>query len=427
MHRLNLVSVLFILAAVFSLSACQSSRSYRSGQAEPAIQAPSDLSATPLGPPTPAGQAQTTAQQPVDANLPPVKVALLLPLSGQNAALGQAMMKASQIALFDVDLSNFELMPKDTGGTPEGAAQAAREALKEGAKLILGPVFANEVRAVKPVAAGANVNVIAFSTDWTLAGGNTFIMGFLPFDQIERVTRFAALNKIGRVGVVAPQNDYGRAVTRTFNSASKSVGIAAVDTMPLPTSNTAIDAAVKKFSKHELRQLPQNAGKPAPFDAVLMPVGGETARAVSTSLSLYGLPPQSVRRLGTGLFDDPALAVHQGLSGAWFAAPSPRLRENFERRYMSTYSQPAPRLATLAYDATALASVLAKRGLSTQGQPFFDRASITNSNGFAGIDGIFRFRPNGTAERGLAVLEYDRGAIRIVDEAPRTFQAPPSQ
>ena len=153
-----------------------------------------------------------------------------------------------------------------------------------------------------------------------------------------------------------------------------------------------------------------------------MPVGGEKALSIANLLSYYDMPPNTVRRLGTGLLDDASLANEPGLKGAWFAAPSPRLRQKFEQRYRQNFGTKPPRLSSLAYDATALAAILARRGLKANGQPAFDQTSISNANGFSGIDGIFRFRSDGTAERGLAILEFKRGKIVVIDEAPKTFQ-----
>jgi branched-chain amino acid transport system substrate-binding protein len=427
MRQLHLLYMVFAFVSLFALAGCGGggggyNRTWENTQSAPAEAAPGPLG-TVTGP-----QAPTETAQPATpaANLPTVKVALLLPLSGKHEGLGQAMLDAAQIALFDVGHASFELMPQDTGGTADGAANAARTALKEGAQLILGPVFAEEVRAVKSITSGANINVIGFSTDWALAGGNTFIMGFLPFDQIERVVTYAAAHNVQRVGVLAPSTEYGRAVLSAYDTLAPRLNIQTTARVSLPASVSAMDQTVRSFSKFDERAAMGTAQvggiQPAPFDAVLMPVGGETAQAVSTMLNTYNLPSTSVRRLGTGLFDDPALAADRNLNGAWFAAPSPRLRASFEKRFQSTYSYAPPRLATLAYDATALASVLAQRGLQTGGRPSFDRAAIANANGFAGIDGIFRFRPNGTAERGLAVLEFSNGQVRILEEAPRTFQ-----
>ncbi len=373
-------------------------------------------------------QAPELQRSTVGANKPPVKVAMLLPLSGDNAHLGESMLRSAQLALFDVAHANFELLTRDTKGTAEGARNAARGVLAEGADLILGPVFASSVRAVKPVARNANVSVIGFSTDWTLAGENTYIMGFLPFDQVERLVNYTNKRNIGRVSVISPNNSYGNAVTGAWQSASARLGVPPAQVTKFSLTNPNLAPTLRRTTKYDERtqqakeQNTNTLNIEPPFDAVLMPVGGETALSIGNLLSHYDLPPKSVKRLGTGLFDDGALATESSLNGAWFAAPSPKLRKGFEQRYLSAYSASAPRLATLAYDATALAAVLAQRGQNAEGSSIFSHSAITNPNGFAGIDGIFRFRPDGTAERGLAILEFRRGTIRVIEDAPTTFQ-----
>jgi branched-chain amino acid transport system substrate-binding protein len=157
---------------------------------------------------------------------------------------------------------------------------------------------------------------------------------------------------------------------------------------------------------------------------VLLPVGGDLAKGLGNMLSQYDLSARNVRRLGTGLWDDASLSTEPGLDGGWFAAPSPQNRVSFENRFNTLYRETPPRLASLAYDATALAAVLARTGIKQAGYPSFDRNSIANPNGFAGIDGIFRFRPDGNVERGLAILQLNKGRIEVVEDAPRTFQQP---
>ncbi len=412
-----------IIGALF-LQACDTGGGYssRSGgwnNQSPSAQSPASQAPSTIGEQTPSTP-QTQEQIARDDNLPAVKVGILLPLSGQHEKLGKAMLDAAQIALFDVGHSSFELIPRDTLGTPEGASQAASAAINEGAQLILGPVFAENVRVVKPITQRANINMIGFSTDWTLAGGNTFIMGFLPFDQVERITQYASQQGIKRVGVLAPNTDYGRIVQSTFSTMAPRYGIATTQSASFSPQSTNLAPDVKEFSRYDTR-LASNALAQTPYDAILMPTGGQQASAIASLLSLNDLPPAKVRRIGTGMFDDAALATESNLEGAWFAAPSPNARRNFETRFTRTYGTRPPRISTLAYDATALAAVLARKGLTEQRRPAFDRGSITNPNGFSGIDGIFRFRQNGTAERGLAVLEYKRGQIVVIDEAPTTF------
>ena len=410
-----------LIASLSILSACQTGGGYNrsSTPSTPAQSNPSVLgqpsSDQPLG--------SNTAANPQLKNLPAVKVGILLPLSGQNKRLGDAMLKAAQMALFDIGHPNLELIPRDTKGTPDGARAAAKSAVDDGAQLILGPVFATSVRAAKPITNSARVNMIAFSTDWTLAGGNTYVMGFLPFDQVERVTEFAGRNGIASVGVLTPETSYGRIVSDAFRVAAPRNNITITQNIKFPPGASNLAPIVRSFVNFDQREA-SGALAQAPFDAVLIPVGSEKARAIGSLLTHYELPPRAVRRIGTGLMDEASLASEANLEGTWFAAPSPNLRKNFENRFTSTYGTRAPRLSSLAFDATALAAVLAKRGLTSGGRPAFDHGSIRNPNGFSGLDGIFRFRSNNTAERGLAILEFKRGQIVVIDEAPKTFQRP---
>lgn len=376
-------------------------------------------------------EAATTATPPFAASQTPivpmpaipahkVKVALLVPLTGPGAEIGESISNAAQMALFDSGSESFELSPRDTHGTPAGAAAAAQAAIQDGAQLILGPLMADDVRAVTPIAQSANINVIAFTTDAKQAGPNTFIMGFLPVGQVQRVVSYAASKGIHSIGVIAPQTEYGNAVLDAYTSAAAMAGIQTVDVLRSRPGDTNISASIQKFSNNDARK--KSPGMRAPFDAVFMPVGGTDAQTIGNLLSYYDLDAKNVRRLGTGLWDDAVVSHENNLAGGWFAAPDPTARKVFEQKYQSTYGTAPSRLASLGYDATALAAVLAKSGQARQGAPAFDRSAITNPNGFSGIDGIFRFRTDGLAERGLAVLELRNGSSLVVDPAPRSFQ-----
>lgn len=353
----------------------------------------------------------------------PVKVALLVPLSGKNADLGQAMMQSAQLALFDMEYDKIELVPQDTKGTADGARTAAQLAIADGAQLILGPIFAAEARAVAPIAQQNNINVVSFSTDWTLAQGNVFVMGFLPFTQVERIAQYAANQRLNRIGIIAPETEYGNVVVAAWNVFSSRNRLPSANILRVTPGSASASEKISAFTGADARSAASATGQaPAiPFDAIFMPVGGSEAVTLSDSLSVYDLDPQTVRRLGTGLWDDASLATQKSMDGAWFAASDPALRKGFERRYYDSYGAAPPRLSTLAYDAMSLAVVLAKTGYAHYGAPSYDRAAITNPNGFAGIDGIFRFRPDGMAERGLAVLEFKNGTMHVVDPAPRSF------
>lgn len=391
----------------------------------PAQQTPGDI-ASPVpgvepGRPVSTGTADF-ASAPDPQGLPPVKVAILLPLSGPQAGIGQSMLSAAQLAVFEIGHSTFQLMPKDTKGTAAGAQAAAREALRDGSRLVLGPLFAHSVRSARNVTQSANVPMIAFSTDWTLANSRTFLIGFLPFDQISRIVSYASAQGSSRIGMLSPADRYGDGVISAYKAISmKNSQLTPARIERFAPQGNDLSSVVRRFSDYDKRKaMGDKFG--APFDAVLMPVGGAMARSVGSFLSHYDMPPAQVRRLGTGLMDDPALAADPSLNGTWFAAPSPGARRSFEHRYKSTFFEKPPRIASLAYDATALAAILARSGLEKTGRPAFDPASIANPNGFAGVDGIFRFRPDGIVERGLAVLAFKNGRVVVIDEAPKTFQ-----
>ncbi len=416
--------VQFLFAAVFALalSGCVANGNYGGNMPGNTGVVSNDPNAMPnLGWQT-AGDRRDLAQQNQsfmkDPNRPgfvsttkKVKVALLLPLSGKNADLGQSMLKAAQMALFDVGSANFEMVPKDTKSTPDGASMAAQEAANSGAAMFLGPIFAEDVRAVKPVSSARNIPMMAFTTDWTLGGGDTYIMGFLPFAQVARVSQYAKTHGGDRVAVFAPTTPYCDAVIGTLGRA----GVSAVKVQRYAPQQADLTSAVASFAEASKVSAAPLAYS---FNALMMPVGGESMRSLASVLSANGINSRNTRFLGTGLWDDTALASDPAVYGGWFAAPDPASRRDFERRYSENYGGTPLRLSSLAYDATALAAVLARTG--GDGNPY-SRDKLLNPRGFAGIDGIFRFRGDGLSERGLAVLEIRSGGAKVIDPAPTAF------
>ena len=353
----------------------------------------------------------TTPNGAAPSGVAPMKIALLLPLTGSQAKLGQAMEQAAQLALFDLGAAEFQLLPRDTGDTPEGAAKAADDAVRDGAQLVLGPIFAPSVRAAAPVVARAGINMIAFSNDSSLAGGNVFVFGFTPQDQIRRIVQYGAGHGAHRIGVLAAEGDYGDVVLAAYGKEAARDNVTTVKIARLPNGHAQMAGVIAAFARDGA----------AAEDAVLIAAGGEQAKDAASLLTQNGFAPGKVRRLGTALWAEPGLAGNSDLADAWFAAPSPDLRRHFESRYTDTYGQKPLRLASLAYDATALAAVLAKR--SGDPRHAFDRGAIANSNGFVGVDGVFRFLPGGVAERGLAILTFHGSTVTLQDPPPQTFQA----
>jgi branched-chain amino acid transport system substrate-binding protein len=393
---------------------------------------------TPTVPPAAPTAAERTGQ---------VKVALLLPLSGPNGKLGQAMLDAAQMALFDVANDDFVLLPRDTQGTADGAAKAAASAIAEGAELILGPLLAAEVEAVKPLAQQAHVNVVAFSTAEQLAGNGTYLLGFLARQNIQRIADFAERQGATRFAVLAPSTPYGELVAGAMRDAVTAAGgnldqvefydpatndlrpvvrrLASFDARQaaLAKEKKQLEAANDEASKLALKRLEgrDTTGDPG-FDAILLPDSGAKLKAVASLLPYYDIDPAKVHLLGTGIWDDPSIGAEPALVGGWFAAPAPAARVDFEKRFRELYKHAPPRLATLGYDAVALAAVLAQRPRDTA----FSTQSLTDPSGFAGVDGIFRFHADGRVERGLAVLRVERSGVTVVSPAPQSFEQPAS-
>ena len=373
-----------------------------------------------------------------------VRVALLLPLSGPNAELGKAMLDAAQMALFDFANNSLELLVNDTKGTPQGAHAAATVAIGDGAQMILGPLLSSSVRAVGPVARAANVPVVAFTSDRAVAGDGIYTLGFLPSAEIWRIVAFARSQGITRFAALAPDNAYGETVVDAMKEAVAASGatLARVQyydpagedfTDPvrqlanygerrsaLLEQRKALEGRDDEISRRALKRLErlQTIGE-LPFDALMVADGGKRLQSIAALLPFYDIDPDKVRMLGTGQWDEPGIGAEPALVGGWFAAPPPSARVDFEANFMNQYGRTPPRLATLAYDAAALAAVLARNEKGAD----FSAQQITAASGFWGRDGIFRFMPEGVAQRGLAVMRVTRRGAEIISRAPETFQA----
>ncbi len=329
-----------------------------------------------------------------------VRVALLVPLTGKGAALGRAMVNAAQLAVFDVSAGGFELMPRDTGVNAVQAMRATKAVIASGAQFIIGPLFASDVAAVRPVVHGASLNMLALSTDVSLAEEGAYVMGFAPAPQVERVVAYAAAQGLQKFAALVPSNPYGKLVTKAFEEAVKKQGAELV--------------AIEKVDN-----LAFLATKKDLIDALFLPFGGQDLRRIVAQLEKAGFDKDKIKLLGTGLWDEDSLT--EGLPflvGGWFATAEPQARGRFINSYQETYGEIPPRLATLAYDATALAAVLAKSGRG------FDRKSLSNKTGFAGLDGVFRLKLNGQVERALAISENTSFGNKIIDSAPTSFTNP---
>ncbi len=338
-----------------------------------------------------------------------VKAGLILPLSaGSNAGLaGQAMRNAAEMALAEFNAPNIQLLVKDDGGTAEAARQGAQQALDEGAEIILGPLFAQSVSIVGQVARARNIPVIAFSTDTNVASRGVYLLSFLPESDVRRIVQYAASTGKRSYAALIPDNPYGTVVEAAFKQ-----DVARHGGQVVALQRYAHDKAAMAGSAKSVAQ--------AHVDAIFIPDGGDAVPDVVQALAANGVNTKKIQLLGTGLWDDPRIFSAPALDGGWYAAPDPAGFRAFAARYRARYKQDPVRTATLAYDAVALIAALVKTQPPAQK---FSVEVLTNPSGFSGIDGLFRFRADGTNERGLAVMRVTPSGAQVISPAPKSFGA----
>lgn len=365
---------------------------------------------------TPAARPVTVAAQPGSPLTASgkVRIALLLPLSGPAAPIGQAMQQAAEMSLFDSGAKDLALSAYDSGDSADTAVEAYRKARLDGAALVLGPLYGRSASALASLVNQGGMNVVAFSNDEQVAQRGVWIMGIAAPPQVRRVVDHAFESGIRRFATFAPQTAYGEQMARTLETYVNTRGGTVVGREFFDPNGTDIPV--------QARQLAASAKGDGGKVAVLVPVAPPTLPIALASLATNGLDGRAVQLIGTGVWDYPGAGAESMLRGAWYAAPDPARRADFERRFVSTYGRPPHRLATLAYDGVALAGHLAR--LRPGGD--FSAEALTNPNGFSGVDGIFRFLPDGRSERALAVIEIqaDRGVV--VSPAPTTFAGQPT-
>ena len=360
------------------------------------------------------------------------RVALLVPLSGANAAVGQSIANAANMALLDVGDSRINLRVYDTAAG--GASAAAARAASDGALLFLGPLLSGDVRAVQAVAAARGVPIVSFSNDSALAGGGTFVMGFQPGQSIARVIGYARSRGVERFAALVPAGTYGQRAATAFVRAVEANGGKTVAVTTYTRDPAKLMLAARTVTNFDARKAAaakpvalrpdgtvaavQAKLQPVAFQALLVADSGSVANAVVPALVQFGVAPGSIQVLGTELWsNEPALRNARGLRGALFAAVPDERFAQLAGRYRTKFGTTPSRLASLGYDAVLLVNSVA--GQWPLNQPF-PRALLTAPDGYAGIDGAFRFTPAGIAERALAVQQVGGGTVAA---APRSFRS----
>ncbi len=463
--RPSLAGALVTIAAL-ALTAC--------GATTPTAQLPAGPSSPVVGgPPEPATAAADMTQRVyTPAHLAGrerelVRVGLLLPFGARSAgarAEASQLLRAAELALFEQGEATMLLLPKDTGGTAEGGREAAESAIADGADLIIGPLFSAAADAVGEIARAARVPVIAFSTDANVAGNGLYLLSFPPEEEVRRVTEFALDQGATRFAAVTPDSAYGQLARDTYAATIgarlgfdplpevSSVTLPVPDNAPEGTTPRTVERsfrtglvgsesysgdvesmtqAARRLARLGVETLdPRRAAtmsganwQPSPgspFQVVLLPEGGDRLRMLAPVLVFQDIDPLLVKFIGTGLWRDSNLVREPALANGWFASAEPEARGRFERAYEAVYRDSPSRLAGLAYDALTLAALMAREPGSGDARRF-----IEQPGGFNGVDGLFRFRPDGTIERALAVYTIQGGQFRVISPAPQQFDGAP--
>jgi branched-chain amino acid transport system substrate-binding protein len=330
------------------------------------------------------------------------RVALLLPVSGPDAEVGQSIANATTLALLDTNNRSIRMTTYDTA---LGVDVAARKAIADGNRLILGPLRGDNVITVADIARPAGVPIISFSNDIGVAGRNVFLLGHLPGQSIERVISYAKSMGMSRFGAIVPKTVYGQRASTNIQTAVRNAGATLTSVQESDGTAASIDAATRKLAA---------AGA---IDAVLIADNGRVAIATISSLRTRGLGKAKI--LGTDLWNtDGTLAGKPMIYGAMFASVPDGIYKQYADKYRLRYGKSPLRLSSLGYDSVLLVARVAENWKIGSTFPV---ARLTDAGGFSGIDGAFRFMANGMSERMLEVQKIQAGQFVTVDPAPRTF------
>ncbi|MFN0115642.1 MAG: penicillin-binding protein activator [Paracoccaceae bacterium] len=348
----------------------------------------------------------------VDAGAP-VPVALLLPGGSGNSGdevIAQSLKQAADLAIADLQGVTIDLRVYNTGPDPAGAAAAATQAVDEGAKIILGPVFAEAANAAGLAVAARGVNVLSFSNNTEIAGGNVFVLGATFQNTANRLVAFAAAQGKSRLFVLRDKNAAGDLGARAIAAAAASARISVAGEASYEFSQQGVIAAAPDIAAQI---------KGAGADAVFLTADTSGALPLLTQLlPEAGVDRNATKFIGLTRWDiPPATLSLPGLQGGWFALPDPGLAQQFEARYLAAYGTPPHPIAGLAYDGIAAVGALVRTG----NPDALSALSLTQPSGFAGVGGVFRLLPDGTNQRGLAVATIQNAQVSVIDPAPRSF------
>lgn len=368
-------------------------------------------SQAPAEAPTRAAQPETPRVDPAA----PVRVALLVPLGSADAdqnRVAQSLVNAARLAQSDLSGAAIDLRVYETGGVPERARAAAERAVADGAKIVLGPLFGANARVVGPVAAAAGLTVLTFSTTPSVAGDNVFLLGQTADTEADRILSYAASQGIGSLGVFFPRTPSGQVAMQALRKAAATHGMTILTATDYPRSFQGIQERAQDYAADHAAE------------AVVIPEGGQGLVSAGAFLNYHNVSPTRTRYLGLGQWNGPGTVKEAALRGGWFVAPDPAPFAAFAARYRAAYgTEPTP-ISGLAYDGVAAIGALLRDARVAGDADPFSVDNLTNPEGFAGVNGVFRLRRDGMIDRALAVMEVTEDGFSVRDPAPRSFVRP---
>lgn len=369
-------------------------------------------------------------------------VALLVPLSGKYAAIGQSIEQSVKLAFSAPGSPRLDV--HDTGGTPSGAIAAAKAAIGNGDGLFLGPLTKEDTKAITPVTQSANINVLAFTNDSSVARPGVWPLGISPGQQVRRVVSYAINHGRTRTAALLPEGAYGQLMSAALNQEAQALGTPAPRIQYFSPSFSSLNQGVRSVSDFDsrgasieakiraARDLDNQTGRtlaaklqrepipPPPYDALLIGATGGQLAEIQNFLPYYDSGPPQVQILGPALWahDAAAMATHEALRGALYAAPDPSMGSGFIQKFQATYGNaPVSGIDKVGFDAGAIAVLASREGGYTINV-------LTNPSGFTGADGVLRLNPDGHVQRGLAVFKVESGGPQIVSPAPQDLPPP---
>jgi len=356
-------------------------------------------------------QAEEQASEEISA----IKIALLLPLSGESQHIGKSLLNAAEMALLDLNREEISIITLDTEGTEEGSTKAAKKAVAREADVILGPLFSITTHAALEII--KDIPLISFSNDSSLATKGALVMGFVPSQQITQILDYAYEKGIRQFSSLAPDNNYGAITTKIMDRYLETKELQTHQAEWYVTADSQMSQSIRHLTEQpEDEMLDEEISEPVGEEALLVPEGGRTLISIAKRLAhRKATGGRQFRLLGSGEWDDDIVYKEPKLAGGWFITSPPAQRKIFEQRFVDEFGYKPMRISSLTYDAISMLGVLFynKKELT--------RENIVNQKGYIGINGKFRFHDSGIVERLMSVMEITSNGLKEISPAPINF------